>query len=178
MKPIFTVHEGEFLVGDYINRKLGKKYEVWVPTKDTGTDLLVTRKRGRQRPVRLQVKFSRGYTPTSIPADMLKAWGWFTLNPKKIAKSNADLWVFIIRTWQHTDHFILIPTRELLERKPRRAGKMWNMYLAGFADGTCYNVRDLSKSEKQLALVYGVEDPKHDYSEYFENWKLLDQMSR
>lgn len=47
MKPMFTVHEGDFLVGDYINGDLGKKYEVWVPTKDTGADLLVTRKSAR-----------------------------------------------------------------------------------------------------------------------------------
>ena len=40
MKPLFTIHEGEFLVGDYINRKLGRKFDVWVPTKDTGVDLL------------------------------------------------------------------------------------------------------------------------------------------
>ena len=48
MKPMFTIHEGEFLVGDYINRNLKDKYEVWVPTKDEGTDLLVThRKKNR-----------------------------------------------------------------------------------------------------------------------------------
>ena len=34
MKPLFTIHEGEFLVGDYINRKLAKRFDVWVPTKD------------------------------------------------------------------------------------------------------------------------------------------------
>ena len=39
MKPIFTIHEGEFLAGDHINRKLGHKYDVWVPTKDSGVDL-------------------------------------------------------------------------------------------------------------------------------------------
>jgi 3D (Asp-Asp-Asp) domain-containing protein len=40
MKPLFTIHEGEFLVGDHINRKLGNKFDVWVPTKDSGVEFL------------------------------------------------------------------------------------------------------------------------------------------
>lgn len=32
MKPIFTIHEGKFLVGDHTNRKLGRKYSVWAYT--------------------------------------------------------------------------------------------------------------------------------------------------
>ena len=46
MKPICTIHEGKFLIGDYINRRFGRKLNVWVPTKDSGVDLLITRKRG------------------------------------------------------------------------------------------------------------------------------------
>jgi hypothetical protein len=40
MRPIFTVHAGEFLAGQYIEREFKKN--VWVPRKDTGIDLLVT----------------------------------------------------------------------------------------------------------------------------------------
>ncbi len=43
MKTLFTIHAGEFLVGDHISRRFGLKYDVWVPAKDTGIDLLVTR---------------------------------------------------------------------------------------------------------------------------------------
>ena len=49
MKPLFSIHEGEFLVGDYITRNMSKKYEVWVPAKDMGVDLLVTTKKGKRR---------------------------------------------------------------------------------------------------------------------------------
>ena len=38
MRPMFTVHAGEFLVGQYIEGKLKKN--VWLPTKDVGVDLL------------------------------------------------------------------------------------------------------------------------------------------
>ena len=41
MKPLFTVHAGEYLVGSYIEENF-KNLNVWVPSKDTGIDLLVT----------------------------------------------------------------------------------------------------------------------------------------
>jgi hypothetical protein len=41
MRPIFTIHAGEFLVGQDLEA-MGKK--VWIPSKDDGVDLLVTDK--------------------------------------------------------------------------------------------------------------------------------------
>lgn len=41
MRPMFTVHVGEHLVGDYMERTF-PRWNVWVPSKDTGTDLLLT----------------------------------------------------------------------------------------------------------------------------------------
>ncbi len=119
MKPILTIHEGEFLVGDYINRQLGHKYDVWVRTKDSGVDLLVTRKRGKGRAVKLQVKFSRSF---DIPEELTRhvfATSWYTLDPKKIRQSEADLWVFVFMTLRHERYFVLIPTSELRKRIPR-----------------------------------------------------------
>ena len=43
MRPMFTVHGGEFLVGQHIEGSFKGK-NVWVPTKNLGVDLL-TRKR-------------------------------------------------------------------------------------------------------------------------------------
>ena len=93
MKSLFTVHEGEFLVGDYINRKLGRMFDVWVPSKDSGLDLLVTRKRREGKPVRLQVKFSRSFDIREEFARHVVATSWFRLEPSKIRKSGADVWV-------------------------------------------------------------------------------------
>lgn len=62
MRPMFTVHAGEFLVGQYIEERFKNK-NVWVPTKDLGIDLLVTN-RTRQESMALQVKFSRDFLPT------------------------------------------------------------------------------------------------------------------
>jgi hypothetical protein len=38
MKSLFTIHAGEFLVSEAIERKF-PKVNVWVPAKDTGVDL-------------------------------------------------------------------------------------------------------------------------------------------
>ena len=43
MKPLFTVHAGEFLVDCEIERKF-RDVNVWIPAKDTGVDLLVSNK--------------------------------------------------------------------------------------------------------------------------------------
>jgi hypothetical protein len=178
MKPIFTIHEGEFLVGDHINRKFGRKFEVWVPAKDSGVDLLVTRQRRRGKAVALQVKFSRSF---DIHREMVRhviATSWYTLDPKKIRKSQADLWVFVISTLRHEHHFVVIPTRELLKRVPRQGSKKWNLYLWVYADRLCYQVRDLN-NEQRLGTVYrGVRDRNRDFSQWLENWKLLDKFTR
>lgn len=177
MKPLFTIHEGEFLVGDYIHRKLGRKYDVWVPTKDTGMDLLVTHKRHRGKPVSLQVKFSRGWGIREDMAQHLIATSWFTLDPEKIRKSSADLWVFVILTLKHEQHFVVIPRQELRRRIPRRSGAMWNLYLWVLDDGTCYQVRDLAKDETLDIRRRGVRDPHRDFSRWLENWNLLGKLT-
>jgi hypothetical protein len=47
MRPLFTVHAGEILVGQYIEQSFKGK-NVWVPTKDLGVDLLVTNLRDKK----------------------------------------------------------------------------------------------------------------------------------
>ena len=178
MKPIFTIHEGEFLAGDHINRRLGHKYDAWVPTKDSGVDLLVTRKRRKSTAVGLQVKFSRGF---SIPKELTRhvfATSWFVLNPEKIRRSQADLWVFVIMTLSHEQHFVVIPKRDLQKRIPRGCGKRWDLYLWVYESGSCYKVRGLKKNEKLGVVQRGVSDRYRDFSEWLENWNLLERFSR
>lgn len=178
MKPLFTIHEGEFLVGDRINRKFGRKYDVWVPTKDTGVDLLVTRKRAQGNAVGLQVKFSRGFSIRAELAQHLIATSWFTLDPVKIRNSHADLWVFVILTLKHEEHFLVIPTRELRKRIPRASGGKWNLYLWVFDDGSCYQCRDLGRADTLDIPHRGVRDRHRDFTKWLENWNLLDTLTR
>jgi len=178
MKPLFTVHEGEFLVGDYINRKLGRKFDVWVPSKDSGVDLLVTRKRREGKAVRLQVKFSRSFDIREELARHVVATSWFRLEPSKVRKSLADLWVFAVLTLKHEEHFVVIPKRELQRRIPRNPGKRWDLYLWVYDNGSCYQVRDLNTEDKLETIHRGVRDRRRDFSEWLENWKVLEKLSR
>ena len=57
MKPMFTIHAGEYLTGAYIEENC-KEANVYVPTKDTGIDLLITSKDSKKI-VSLQVKSSK-----------------------------------------------------------------------------------------------------------------------
>lgn len=175
MKPMFTIHEGEFLVGDHITRKLSKRYEVWVPAKDNGVDLLVTPSKGVASPVKLQVKFSRGFEPKRVPAEKLRGWGWYTINPAKVHCSKADLRVFVILTLQHRQSFIVVPTADLKERIPKKLSGVQHLYLAALRDRRCYDMRNLSKNEILDLIDRNAECPERDYSRYLENWALLER---
>jgi hypothetical protein len=177
MKPIFTIHEGEFLVGDYINRRFGRKFNVWVPTKDIGVDLLVTRKQSGGKPVGLQVKFSRSF---DIPEELTRhvlATSWYTLDPKKIRNSKAQVWVFVFMTLRHEKYFVLLPTVELRRRIPPNCRSTWNLYLWAYSDGACYQVRDLNLEGRINAVRKGVQDRRRDFSKWFENWSLLEKLT-
>ena len=58
MKILFTLHAGEVVAGRHIEHKY-KNVEVWVPTNDTGIDLLVTGK--NKKSLSLQVKYSKAF---------------------------------------------------------------------------------------------------------------------
>lgn len=61
MQPLFTIHAGEYLVGSHIEQHLrdpnGDNVNVWVPSKDTGVDVLVTDKTNKKT-TSLQVKLA------------------------------------------------------------------------------------------------------------------------
>ncbi len=177
MKPIFTVHAGEFLVGDYINRNLGRKYNVWVPTKDTGIDLLVTTNRTHRKTVSLQVKLSRSYDIKQEFVGDVLATSWFTLKPAKIRHSTADIWVFVILTPRQTEHYVLVPIRELIARIPKRCGSIWHLYLWVYRKG-CYETRTLDHRQRFALPTAGSSDKRLDFSAYLDNWAILHRMVR
>src|SRR4051812_16365639 len=98
MKPLFTIHAGEFLVDHEIESRF-RRVNVWIPAKDTGVDLLVSN-RDNTKTVSLQVKFSRDYLVTHIKNSALKrglrACGWWTPTRQQIKKSRAQYWVFVL----------------------------------------------------------------------------------
>jgi hypothetical protein len=77
VKPLFTIHAGEFLVGEFIQQNFSRT-NLWIPAEDSGVDLLVSDLK-RRKMVSLQVKFSRDFLATHMPAAFqkpLRACGW------------------------------------------------------------------------------------------------------
>jgi len=108
MQPIFTIHAGEYLVGNLIEKKFGQLVNVWIPSKDTGIDLLLTDKVTNTKTVSIQVKFSKDYLPTNAkPEDQVKllACGWWVLNRPKLEdpKSRADFWIFALHGFREKE---------------------------------------------------------------------------
>ena len=177
MQPLFTIHAGEYLVGSYIEKHF-KKYNVWVPSKDTGIDLLVTNSKNNKT-VSLQVKYSKDYTATHMKSefhDSFKAWGWWTLNRKKIKTSKADLWVFVMQSFaQKTVECVVIPPNTLLEILENIHGKkkLYQSYMWVRGDNKCWETRGLKKPEKRLLADNDCEDPTRNLTQYLNNWKLM-----
>jgi hypothetical protein len=119
VKPLFTIHAGEFLVDNEIERKF-QRANVWIPAKDTGIDLLISNKNNEQT-ISLQVKFSRDYLVTNLKDALLlselRACGWWTPTRRQIEQSRAEYWVFVLIGFAHrTTDFIIIKPDDLLPR--------------------------------------------------------------
>ncbi len=118
MKPLFTVHVGEYLVGSYIEQRY-KRVSVWIPSRDTGVDLMVSDRRGRST-VSIQVKFSKDFLPTHIPPEFrepLRVCTLFTINRDKLRASHADFWVFVLNGFKrHSPDFVVVSAAELRRR--------------------------------------------------------------
>ena len=161
IRPIFTLHAGEYLVGNYIYENLSDEFDVWVPGKDNaGIDLLLTPKHRGLKSIGLQVKFSRDFENPKLIAG-----SWFALNPEKIKESSADYWVFVIHALKGNIQFIIVPTNELIRRIPVVIrNKKWNLYLNVCDERTC---RDERNRKKPI-----------DYSMFLNNWKALSHFLR
>jgi hypothetical protein len=176
MRTLFTIHAGEYLVGNYIEKKYKKKIKLWIPSIDTGTDLLVTDPEN-EKSVSLQVKFSRDYLATNDAPQfrpLLKATGWWTLNRKKIAESKADYWVFVLMDFKmESKYFVVITPSELLKRfeKFHKTEKTIQSYLWVTNDERCLELRGLNKHQDQMDFVEGRRrNLDRDFSGYLNNW--------
>lgn len=180
MKPIFTVHAGEYLVGDHIERAY-PHWNVWVPSKDTGIDLLVTDARSRNV-VSLQVKFSKDFVPANkslLIQRHLLALGWWTHDPNKIQKSTADFWVFVLPSFvEKQTSFIILPPAELLRRfKVIHSGVKGRIhsYLQVTSTNRCWESRGLSNADQELVALDRYSNPDRDFSAFLNAWKQMEK---
>jgi hypothetical protein len=177
MQPLFTIHAGEYLVGSYIERQF-KNYNVWVPAKDTGIDLLVTNSKN-DKAVSLQVKYSKDWVATHMKSgfnNRFRAWGWWTLNKKKIQKSTADLWVFVMQSFaEKSIECVILPPKKLLEILESLHGqkRLYQSYMWVRDDNTCWETRGLSKEAKFALVDHDCEQMERNLTVYLNNWSQM-----
>lgn len=173
MRPIFTVHAGEYLVADYVERHYNKNpcLRVWVPSKDDGIDLLIT-SNDCQRSVSLQVKFSKDFDC----GQEYDASGWWSLKRDKIITSRADYWVFVLPRFEserkYDDCFyFLVPPAELIKRLKKIHGEsdVYNMYLTVSKD-VAIATRGMKQKEKDEALKMPSATNVRNFTEFMNAW--------
>jgi len=178
MKPLFTIHAGEYLVGTYIERTY-QHWNVWVPSKDSGVDLLVTDAKNRKA-VSLQVKFSKDFSAThrSPHIQKLLALGWWNHDPKKIEKSKADFWVFVLPSFGKKEpSFILLPPNELIRRFKAIHGtlqKRVQSYLWVTKEERCWEARALLKADEQRIVDDRYSNKVRDFTKFLNAWKQIE----
>jgi len=178
MKSLFTIHAGEFLVASYIERKF-KEFEIWLPSKDTGVDLLLTKPK---KNIGLQVKYSINYALTTLnPAYRIntRAIGWFRLNRKSIKDSKADFWVFVIYIEAAKEYdFILIHPVDLLKKLDSIHGvkDKIDCYFQITEAKKCFETRGLKKADC-IAISKGTYiSGNRDFALYLNNWNLINKI--
>lgn len=179
MKPIFTVHAGEYIVGSHIE-KTYKNARVWLPSKDTGVDLLVTNE-SLDKAISLQVKFSKDFLGENKSglSTRIKAGGWWTFNAQKIEKSPAHLWVLVLYRFAHRDFdFVIIKPTELLARyrKLKRNAGTIQSYVWVTGDGRCWETRGLRKDQQKKIVDNKFQDDVRDLTKFLNNWKPLEDV--
>jgi hypothetical protein len=185
MRPIFTIHAGEFIFGETLLKRF-REIELWIPAKDRGIDFLVT-KPNREKPISVQVKMSRDYRPNAAKTALEKAQlagGWFTFNHEKLAKSNAEIWSLILVSIDRRSNpfFINIPPQELLKRLVEVFGEQktyrsypWILRLDKASPALCVEGRNLRKNEKQHLARHGsVEPPARNLTSFYDNWSAFE----
>ena len=181
MRPLFTIHAGEFVVGDHIERNF-RNVNLWVPSRDTGTDLLVTDSKNKKA-VSLQIKFSRDFLATHMPSIFqkpLRACGWWSLNREKIAKSTADYWVFVLVGFERrSTDFVIIKPSDLLARLDAIHGKkkIIQSYIWVTEKSRCWETRGL-KRQDHLSIAQGqYSNRTRDLSAYLNNWNPVQALN-
>lgn len=177
MRPLFTVHAGEYLAGSFIEKHL-KQFDLWIPSRDTGIDLLMTNPRNSNR-AGLQVKFSKDFLATNMSSALQKdllACGWWTLNGDKLKKSRADFWIFVLYSFDNRQtQYVIIRPAKLLSNLNDIYGnlKVFNIYLWVTRRSKCWEARSLKKSDQLRIAKNSYSDSRRDFTMFLNDWDTV-----
>lgn len=183
MKPIFTIHAGEFVFGEHVENNF-RGLKLWVPAKDTGIDFLVTDSTSKKT-VSVQVKMSRDYRPPLAISEFdrsLIAAGWFVFSHSALESSPADFWSIILISHERKSKpiFLNVSPVELLHCLIKTHGKQKNYHLYPwlFADGRCIEGRGMKESDKKAFIAKEYDIGSRDLSAFNENWDFLNALNQ
>jgi hypothetical protein len=178
MRPIFTIHAGEFLVGQHIESNFKNK-RVYVPTKDTGVDLLVTNS-ASNKAVTLQVKFSRDFLPVmkDPPATRrsLRSCTWFSFDRQKIVESSAALWVLVLLGFEaRTYDYLVIAPEELKDKLEKLHGKSkrYQVYVWVTKRRRAWLTRGIAAMDKEAIARDAFTDRAREVTRYLNDWSAV-----
>lgn len=181
MRPMFTVHAGEFLVGQHIEATFKDK-RVWLPSKDTGVDLFVTNAE-HSRGVTLQVKFSRDFLPimklSVSTRQHLRACTWFSFDRTKLARSTADYWVLVLLGFEAKSRdYLVIKPRELLDRLDRLhgTGGRHQVYVWVTDRKRAWLARGVSQAETNAIGRGAFSHSDRNVSRFLNNWSPIQRL--
>src|SRR5208282_1033977 len=171
MRPLFTIHAGEYLVGLHVQQHL--KLNVWIPAKDTGIDLLVT-DRENLHTVSLQVKYGKDFLPGKAAAlrNSLRCLSWFTLNRAKLNASLAEFWVFVLHGFKSdAPDFVVVPIAKLRRRMKEIHGsdsEKLQSYLCSTEINQCWETRGLADGSDDIKQILKGNYKNHvrDFTQY------------
>jgi hypothetical protein len=182
MRPLFTIHAGELIVGEYIEKRFST-LNIWLPSRDTGIDLLVTNA-DASKAVSLQVKLSRDYKDTYPDAELhecLTSAGWVTIDDKKLAASSAQFWVFVLlcQDRRSRPQFLIISPAALRSRLAavHAQAKAYQFYPWVMTSSHCIHGRSLSKQESKLIPSGQLPAGDRDFSQFLNNWQPLNAIT-
>jgi hypothetical protein len=156
---------------------------MWLPSKDTGVDLLATDSKCQQM-VSLQVKYSRDLLTTNLPTIFqkpMRACGWWSLNRKKIDDSQADYWVFVLVGFdRRSTDFVIVKPSDLLTRLDSIHGKakIIQSYLWVTQKKQCWETRGLKQQEQREVADGLYKNTVRDFSEFLNNWAPIQELNR
>ena len=178
MTPLFTIHAGEYLVGSFIEKRF-ERYNVWIPSKDKGIDLLITDK-SNKRTASVQVKFSKDYLNTVLSKALqknVKSFGWWSLKREDIIKSKADYWIFVMLPFTSKKlQFVIIDPTTLSKFLTDLHGPLetFQIYLLVTDQDRCWESRKLRQAQLNEIGDGKYFDIKRDLTQFLNAWEVIE----
>ena len=184
-KSVGTGNTGEYLTALHIEQTF-RKWELWIPRKDWGADLLVSSRTDRRKNAALQVKYSKDHLTLQggSQREQYRSKGWWTFSfaalEKNIKDKAADFWILSIERYDGKTGLdcVIIQPKELHRRLKRiNTGNTQQTYLWITHDNRCFATRGLRKAETNLldAGDYRGISTDRDFTPFLNNWKELEQ---